>query len=585
MASDSIDSMDLSEEEEEVEKLTKLAKDHSSEEEEEEEDDDIEEKEDDNGDFEDEEVASLHLARHPPELHLPAGVTRGGDGVQQPVVVNAEDVFATYGEIIGLVDDDDDDASLYEPSSSEVGSSAAASSAETSRAPSRLEEGEQEKLLLEAEAGNVDNEEEEEEEEDADIPVSYYNALLLNERYQRALQDLISSAREALEDNLFRQREVTAEIEERNRDGDKAARGTGGGDNISMAKRSLAVFNPPYFKDARGFSHPPNPDTVAKRERQELDVYLSNPREWTSTEKARLKRAVKEDALRERMKSLIEAKDALVEEGKARGASRKSKERIMEQLRDLKARSDEVLSMPDEELFHNREEDFDWMRISVQTVRLQFEGKKEYLRPNKILLVSPVQWLRHAQVLSADVEEPPPPDHQQRDLDEGGGRHAVGPGGRVRRQALGHHRRGAQHREDGVPLLHALPAEEQPRRRQAEVEQGGGRQAQAAGGAVPDQQLRAVVQDILPHEQEDEGAVLPAAPVLATGQPPQGSLHRRGGLHDRRRGQALRGELGEDRSVHPAPDGGPAALPVQRLPQRHVRVLDAEGRLPAARAG
>ena len=78
-----------------------------------------------------------------------------------------------------------------------------------------------------------------------------------------------------LQRNLRRQQEVTAQIEElgsSNAAGSRAREGMGGegdggvvyGSNAN-AKRSLAVFNPPYFKDARGFSHPPNADTIAKK--------------------------------------------------------------------------------------------------------------------------------------------------------------------------------------------------------------------------------------------------------------------------------------------------------------------------------
>ncbi len=104
------------------------------------------------------------------------------------------------------------------------------------------------------------------------------------------------------------------------------------------------------------------------RENNELDVYIGNAREWTEGEKRQLRKSVRDDALRERMRSLMEAKDSLVEQGRAKGVAEERRAEIMGQIRELKAKHDEVVAMPDSELFHNREEDFDWMRISAQTV-------------------------------------------------------------------------------------------------------------------------------------------------------------------------------------------------------------------------
>ena len=49
-------------------------------------------------------------------------------------------------------------------------------------------------------------------------------------------------------------------------------------------KRSVNVFAVPYFKDVNLYSHPPNADTLAKRNNGELDVYCTAPREWTKEE-------------------------------------------------------------------------------------------------------------------------------------------------------------------------------------------------------------------------------------------------------------------------------------------------------------
>jgi hypothetical protein len=58
-------------------------------------------------------------------------------------------------------------------------------------------------------------------------------------------------------------------------------------------KKSIAIFSAPYFKDVNLFSHPPNADTMKKRDNGELDVFLGNPREWTPVEKKKLEAAVR----------------------------------------------------------------------------------------------------------------------------------------------------------------------------------------------------------------------------------------------------------------------------------------------------
>ncbi len=90
--------------------------------------------------------------------------------------------------------------------------------------------------------------------------------------YQRNLQELIEQTAELLEQNQARQSEICAELDELNRGGgsgcggSKVAAAAAAEKENLLARRSLAVFNPPYFKDARGFSHPPNADTIKKRQ-------------------------------------------------------------------------------------------------------------------------------------------------------------------------------------------------------------------------------------------------------------------------------------------------------------------------------
>ncbi len=61
-------------------------------------------------------------------------------------------------------------------------------------------------------------------------------------------------------------------------------------------KNSLGVFSYPYFKDGRGFTHPPNADTVRKRAGDEPDVYLTRPKDWTREDMDKLRQLVRKHA-------------------------------------------------------------------------------------------------------------------------------------------------------------------------------------------------------------------------------------------------------------------------------------------------
>lgn len=102
-------------------------------------------------------------------------------------------------------------------------------------------------------------------------------------------------AERTLSENLARQKQIEEELNELRR-----GKAVGSGNDARSdgrpgplnAKRSLTVFQAPYFKDIRGFSHLPNQDTKTKRLNEELDPYLTNPREWSATEKKKLTLAV-----------------------------------------------------------------------------------------------------------------------------------------------------------------------------------------------------------------------------------------------------------------------------------------------------
>lgn len=69
----------------------------------------------------------------------------------------------------------------------------------------------------------------------------------------------------ALHNNLERQREVGEELYKLQNSLPAVATSI-----ATAAKPNFSVFYYPYFKDVRKFSHPPNSDTLRKKENKEL---------------------------------------------------------------------------------------------------------------------------------------------------------------------------------------------------------------------------------------------------------------------------------------------------------------------------
>lgn len=169
-----------------------------------------------------------------------------------------------------------------------------------------------------------------------------------------------------LQENSRRQAEVDGEIQILQSGG----RGSSFG-SAPSSKRSVNVFSVPFFKDVNLYSHPPNADTLAKRKNGELDVYCTAPREWTKEEQKRLTSAVREDAIRERCRTLNERQAEL--ELRIRGCrfddvTKEDTVEMQAESRSIKIKTEEIVGMSNADLLQNRYENFDWMRISTQTV-------------------------------------------------------------------------------------------------------------------------------------------------------------------------------------------------------------------------
>ena len=188
------------------------------------------------------------------------------------------------------------------------------------------------------------------------------------------LMEEIEMMQQALEKNQSRQLEIEEEMRLMTvKTANQKYNSTRSPEVELKTRKSLNIFCVPYFKDQRLFSHPPNSDTLRKRSNNELDNYIGNPKEWNKNDKKKLIQAVKEDALRQRMKSFLDEKDELIMKTKNKigGVTELEKESVMQRLRELKLKIDEVCQTPEEELFHNRDEDFDWMRIAASSVSFE----------------------------------------------------------------------------------------------------------------------------------------------------------------------------------------------------------------------
>jgi hypothetical protein len=102
------------------------------------------------------------------------------------------------------------------------------------------------------------------------------------------IQRTIDRLQEELTANLALQREIEYNVSVTNRWANPRSKKTKG-----PTKITVSVLAYPYFKDARGFTHIPNEDTIKKNGGDEPDVYAARPKDWTREEKDKLKRLVR----------------------------------------------------------------------------------------------------------------------------------------------------------------------------------------------------------------------------------------------------------------------------------------------------
>ena len=100
---------------------------------------------------------------------------------------------------------------------------------------------------------------------------------------------MIENLNEALAQNRSRQDKLKETIDslEQGRPVKKPSQ------NAVIARNPVTVFYAPYFKDINLYTHPPNDDALKKQANEEMDLYLTNPRELNATEKDSLVSAIR----------------------------------------------------------------------------------------------------------------------------------------------------------------------------------------------------------------------------------------------------------------------------------------------------
>jgi hypothetical protein len=137
-------------------------------------------------------------------------------------------------------------------------------------------------------------------------------------------------------------------------------------------KTTVSIFAAPYFKDSSLFSHPDNSDTIRKKMETDIDIYLTAPKEWRKLERKQLYIAVKQNAINKRLTSngLTEKRTLLECQASSRYTDEKERESLLLQLKQVMAEMNTIQLQPEEELFSDRDEEFDWLAISSQ----EFQG-------------------------------------------------------------------------------------------------------------------------------------------------------------------------------------------------------------------
>lgn len=229
-------------------------------------------------------------------------------------------------------------------------------------------------LRRKADCDNNDNLElDEEPEEDYESDVSSsddemdndYNSLQdLCENYLDHLTGLLQTLQKELERNLSRQSEIDLKVSDLNFAQLMKSQSSTSKHRV-LARKPISVFAAPYFKDKDLYGPPPNEDTMKKRQNKELDVWIEFPRPFSEDERRRLKMYVREDAIRIKSLRLRQEKEKIENKLNSFVFDERVKEDLSNQLITVSQQIGEIQSLPDDKMFVDRFEEYDWEKISV----------------------------------------------------------------------------------------------------------------------------------------------------------------------------------------------------------------------------
>ena len=214
---------------------------------------------------------------------------------------------------------------------------------------------------------DVDQDADEESDESSDeeeLENDYDSLNDLCDNYIDHLNQMLLMLQKELERNIARQSQIDAEISDVNLANSLRAQQSKNQHKI-ISRKPLTIFAAPYFKDKSLFGPPPNEDTKKKRLNKELDVWIEFPKPFTEDERKKLKQYVKEDAIRIKSLRYSKEKENLEEKLNDFQFDEQLKEAMYSQLYSCNRQIDDIRKLPDEQLFDNRYEEYDWEKISV----------------------------------------------------------------------------------------------------------------------------------------------------------------------------------------------------------------------------
>ena len=206
------------------------------------------------------------------------------------------------------------------------------------------------------------------DDEDAGNESNYDSLFELCDNYIDHLNSMMANLQTELSRNLQRQEQIEAEIADLQVTATSRAI-YGANKHKIIARRPISIFAAPYFKDQNLFNPPPNEDTIKKSKNKELDVWIEFPKPFSEEERRALLNFVRRDAVRIKSLRLSQEKEMIEYKLNDFQFDQEVHEQLKEQLVICKKKLNDIENLPDEKMFVDRYEEYDWEKISVTDFR------------------------------------------------------------------------------------------------------------------------------------------------------------------------------------------------------------------------